>query len=931
MGGSGTVGPRQFGAELAGLMQRAGLSPDDVVRRLRRSGELVGRSSLYDWRNGRHLPDSPDVLLAVVRLCRDAATSRGSATELPHADDEYWKQLLAGAKLARDGQTPGRSPGLATSLRPAAATHGLPADVASFTGRRDELERVLRAPRDRAAGGVVQINAIDGMAGIGKTAFAIHVAHRLSSRYPDGQMFLRLHGHTPGQQPVRPAEALATLLLATGITAQQIPPGLDARQQLWRDRMTGKKVLLVLDDATGSDQVRPLLPGTSDALVLVTSRRRLAALSEALPITLETLAAEEAARLFTRLTGRPGLAEADSGAVAEIVALCGHLPLAVTLMAGQLKHHPRWNVSDLADGLAAARGRLASMKAENISVRAAFDSSYHDLAPGQQQLFRQLGLHPGSDIDAYAAAALVGTDPDTALDRLDDLYSHHLIDEPSRGRYRFHDLIRDHARDLAEEDEPAQRAAATARLLNFYLNAATTAARNIDLRNAFATSPEGPVPPIPDLSTRDKAAAWLSAERLNLHAAITHAADNGLHGIAADTGAAMHEFLIVHGDWEEARDISLLRGASARQLGDRKREADSLLDLGTMEYLVGNSLRANQVNSEVLQLYQDLGDPRGEARALASLVGLSADHTVGTYNRVANDERRILAIYQELGDKLGQADTLLSMGITCGTLGNYADAVACEQRALQLYHEAADPAGEANAINNLGWIHMMTGDISAGLARMKQALQRYRMLGSKRGEASVLIDIGTLRRLTGDYQAAISSHRSSLRLYRELGDRHGEAVALNNLGASLQANGNRRAARLSIEEALEMLHDRYDHGDKLEKAAALNNLGGLLLEFGVPEEAAASYDQALRESREISAPYEEARAYEGMGQCRLLSGQPEDARRMLFQALEIYQRIGSPYTSGAELVVNRIEGSWPRGQGKTPGPPPSGRGMRPGA
>src|SRR6266568_8225098 len=250
--------------------------------------------------------------------------------------------------------------------QPAVALRTLPRDTAAFTGRTSELDRLAAAICDTsAAGGVVGIYAVDGMAGIGKTAFAVHAAHQLASRFPDGQIFLRLHGHTAGQRPVDPAGALATLLLTTGVAPQQIPPGLEARSAAWRGHLAGKKLLVVLDDAAGSDQVRPLLPGGEGCLVLVTSRRRLTALEEAAPISLGTLPPGEAADLLVRLAGRPGL-QPGHRAVAEVTGLCGYLPLAIRLVAAGLRHHPAWTVIDLAAELGNARDRLAAMQAEDV-------------------------------------------------------------------------------------------------------------------------------------------------------------------------------------------------------------------------------------------------------------------------------------------------------------------------------------------------------------------------------------------------------------------------------------------------------------------------------------------------------------------------------------------------------------------------------------
>lgn len=335
----------------------------------------------------------------------------------------------------------------------------LPRDIGSFTGRQGELRRLIRAVSGRVAtGGVVGIHAIDGMAGIGKTALAVHAAHRLAARFPDGQIFLPLHAHTPGQQPVDPTEALATLLLTLGVAPAQIPADVVARELLWRDRLAGKKVLLVLDDAVGPAQVDPLLPGTAGSLVVITSRRRLVGVEDAVSISLDILAPAEAAELFLRVAARPDLTPTDAG-VAEVTRLCGYLPLAIRLVAGRL-HRPSWALADVAVELAAARDRLAAIDAGQRVVAAAFDLSYRDLTDEQRQVFRRLGLQPGVDIDAYALAALSETSVAAARGHLEDLYDLHLLDEPVRGRYRLHDLLRDYARTLAATDPPAESGAA---------------------------------------------------------------------------------------------------------------------------------------------------------------------------------------------------------------------------------------------------------------------------------------------------------------------------------------------------------------------------------------------------------------------------------------------------------------------------------------
>jgi len=292
----------------------------------------------------------------------------------------------------------------------------------------------------------------------------VHAAHRLAGAFPDGQFFLPLHAHTAGQRPVDPADALASVLLAAGVAAAQIPPGLEARAGRWREQVAGKKILLLLDDAAGHEQVRPLLPGAAASLVLVTSRRRLALLQDAAVVGLDVLPPDQAATLLARLAGRAEIRPGDP-AVAEISRLCGYLPLAIGMIASQLRHHPAWTAGQLADGLAYARDRLALMHAGNLPVAAAFGLSYADLTAGQQRLFRRLGLVPGPDFDARAAAALDGTSLEQARHHLDELYNQHLLTESAPGRYRMHDLLREHARALAGADDPAGSDTATGRLL----------------------------------------------------------------------------------------------------------------------------------------------------------------------------------------------------------------------------------------------------------------------------------------------------------------------------------------------------------------------------------------------------------------------------------------------------------------------------------
>jgi transcriptional regulator with XRE-family HTH domain/tetratricopeptide (TPR) repeat protein len=626
-----------------------------------------------------------------------------------------------------------------------AATRTLPRDAASFTGRQRELRELMVAVTGAAdAGGIVTIHAIGGMAGVGKTAFAVHAAHQLADRFPGGPIFLPLHGHTPGQQPVDPADALASLLLATGVAAAGIPPGVAARMALWRDRLAERQLLLVLDDAVGSEQVQPLLPGSGGSLVLVTSRRHLSALEDVTAISLDTLPPEEAAGLLVRLAGRPGLGTGDPG-VREIIRLCGFLPLAIGMVARQLRHHPAWSAASRAAELAAAVDRLELMATEHLSIAAAFDLSYADLSSNLQRLFRRLGLHPGSEVDGYAAAALDGTGLAAGRRGLEALYDQYLLTEIAQGRYRMHDLIREHARTMAARIDPDRdRELATARLLDYY---SRTAAR-ADALIARQTRPgppaaAGAIPAaVPALAGQEQALAWARAERAGLLACLDHAADTGRPARVIALTAGLAGLLRRDGPWAEANGRHEAAVQAARQLGDRLGEANALNDLASMRMDTGDYQAANHATEQALGIYRDLGNRLGEANALRVLGfvrWLTADIPAA-----AQTFEQILGIYRDIGDRLG----------------------------------------EANALGDLGKVRWATGDYPAAARAGEQALDIYRDIGDRIGEASVLNDLGITRQ-TSDYPAAAQNHEQALDIYRDLGDRLGQALP----GARPSADG----------------------------------------------------------------------------------------------------------------------------------------------
>ncbi len=786
----------------------------------------------------------------------------------------------------------------------AAATRTLPRDLVSFTGRQRELEQLVEAAVGAAGpGGVVGIHAIGGMAGVGKTALAVHAAHRLADRFPAGQIFLPLHGHTPGQLPVDPADALASLLLTAGVPAGQIPAGPEARMALWRDRLAGRQLLLILDDAASSEQVRPLLPGSGGSVVLVTSRRHLSALEDATAISLDTLPPEEAAGLLVRLAGQPGLTQ-DDPAVSEMTRLCGYLPLAIGMVARQLHHHPAWSVAGRAAELAGAVDRLELMATENVSVAAAFDLSYADLAGDQQRLFRRLGLHPGPDIDAFAAAALDGTGLGAARRGLEALYDQHLLSEPAQGRYRMHDLIREHARALAGSLDPgSDREQATEQLLDYYQHAAALADALLarQARPAPASAAGTRPPAVPALAGREQALAWARAERANLIACLDHATGTGQHARIIAFTARLAALLRHDGPWVEAltRHAAALR--AAQHLGDRPGQAGALTNLGGVRLLTGDYPGAAGALEEALGIYQDLGDRSGQAWALTNLGDVR--RLTGDYRGAARALEEALSICRDLGDRLGQATALNYLGRMRRQAGDYRGAAGALEEALGISRDIGDRRGQATALSSLGDVRQLAGNYPGAARDLEEALGIHRDLGNRLGQANALASLGIVLRLTGDYPGAARDLEEALGISRDLGDRLGQANALLFLGAVRRATGDYPGAARDLEEALAIYRDLGDRGGEVE---ALNEAGTLRRVCGDLRQAGSCHQQALDLARQIGSSWDEAHAVAGLGRCAMAADHTAEAEHRLRQALEIFQRIGAAEAAGVSADLQAL-------------------------
>ncbi|MGW2563837.1 ATP-binding protein [Streptomyces sp. NPDC001514] len=763
------------------------------------------------------------------------------------------------------------------SPKPPAAVRALPPDVAEFTGRSAELAQLIEVDvRAR----VLAVYAVDGMAGVGKTALVTRAAHLLEHHFPDGQVFVRLHAHTPGRQPVDPSEILADLLTNSGIPPQLIPVSLDARAAMWRDRLADRKVLLILDDAASRSQIEPLLPASKDARVLITSRRLLA-LPGATLLPLGILPPEQAAQLFVRLSRRsPTASEAD--AVGDIVSHCGYLPLAITLLAARLAHRQKCSISQFAAEFAEfaeAQDRLEAFEAEELPVATAFALSYRDLTADQKHLFRRIGLHPGSDIDAYAAAALDNILLGSARRQLSALYTYRLLDEPAPGRYRMHDLVREYARNLAAQDHAEDCQSATDRLLTHFCQAAESANRHLGRRPrpgapALSTRP----PAAPALATRDDALAWMRTERSNLIACIHHAGVSNRHSHVVQLTGAMAAFLHQEGPWPEAAVLHRNAAVAAHHNADLLGEANSLFDFAVAQHLTGDYRSATEALERALTLYRTRS-PLGEAGALSEL---------GTVRRLTRDhevaqqlQEQALVIYRNCSDRQGEADTLQELGRLRFQTGDHRALADLMSEALEIYHLVGDHRGEARAFHGLGAAEYQKGNHAAASTLFQQALELSRAFGFRLIEANTLFDLSHVRYRTGDSPAAIELLERAVELYRDLGFTLGEANAAYDLGILHHLTDEYPTAVALLERAVKLYRKL---GSGIVECNALYDVGRLRYRIGDRAGAVAALEEALTQYRDLGHTEWEAEVRSAMGTLLAQPAGPHMARALYERA-----------------------------------------------
>jgi DNA-binding SARP family transcriptional activator len=702
--------------------------------------------------------------------------------ELAHAHARVLRQEVPAVHLR---------PGPAV-VHPVAVPRQLPRDPGAFVGRERE-SAALRTLAAQAAGTAL-ICVIDGVAGVGKTALALHAGRRLAASFPDGQLYADLCGFGP-RQPIPAAEALTGFLRALGADPAAIPAALDEQAAMYRSLLAGKHLLIVLDNAADPGQVRPLLPGAPGSLVLVTSRGRMSGLTArdgAVRLTLGPLAQAEATLLLGTIVG-PARVRAEPGAVTDISMRCSYLPLALRIAADRAASRPRLTLSDLAGQLAAAHDRLDVLNADEddaTAIRAVFSWSYRALKPGAARMFRLLGLHTGPDISVPAAAALAGTGAAEARYLLELLADAHLIDEALPGRYRLHDLLRAYAAERAHAAEsPESRGSALRRILVWYLHTADHADRLLVPGRRHA--PTGPAPPGCEplaFTCYEQAVAWCDAEHANLIAAIRLAAETGHDDVAWMFPVAMRGFFDLRKPWPEWLACASIAVAAARRGGDRGGQAWALDCLGHAYSGLGRFEDALECYLEARGIRRETGDRWGESANSANNLGCTY-LDLHRYNRALECFKQVLAAARAAGSKYVESLALINLGETYSGLGQLGEALRYSQRALDVAREIGYRQAERMALSDLARTYRTMRQPGKARSCYRQALAVCRQAGDRHGEAETLRDFGDLSGDTGLPEAARKSWCQALAIANDLGDSRAAAAIRDRLERQRRRGG----------------------------------------------------------------------------------------------------------------------------------------------
>lgn len=741
----------EAGTALGRMLRRqrteAGLTQQEVAERSGLSMRTVG--NLERGSSRRPYPAS------VRRFARAVGMSGSAAEE------------LIGLSRRRDRPADGGGP----PSVPLVVPRQLPAEVRHFVGRARELD-ILSTLLDKSADpGAMVISAVQGTAGVGKSALAVYWAHRAADRFPDGQLYMDLRGFDPAADPVRPADAVGRFLDALGVPGSQVPSGTGAKLDLYRSLLASRRMLVVLDNARDAAQVRPLLPGGRACAVVVTSRSQLTslvAMEEALPVPLDVLTVPEARELLSRRLGEDRVA-ADPAAATELAELCARLPLALASAAADAALHPGMPLRALVTRLRDAAGRLNALDAGlDASVRAVFWCSYQHLPEAARYMFRLLGVHPGPDITAPAAASLAGAGPDHARATLGRLTEANLLAEYAPGRFRFHDLLRVYAGERARaEDSLAQRRAAMGRALDHYLHTAYSAALALQPnRDAMNLRPPQPgVTPEP-IAVYDQAMAWLEAERQVLLAVSEHAASNGFDSHAWQLPLCLAEFFDRRGYWRSYPSLQRAALAAARRLGDLEAQALVHRLIGRSALLLGSHRDAEYHYDQALSLYRQLGDRAGQARVHLG-IGFSREQQ-GQYREALTHCTQALDLYRAVGDRDREAVTLNDVGWCHAKLGDYLQALTCCRKAVSLHREHGDKHSEAHALDSVGYACHHLGRYAEAISCYQQALDLFEELGDRLNQAEILGHLSDTYEARGELLLAAAARKQSAAIHDEL-------------------------------------------------------------------------------------------------------------------------------------------------------------------
>jgi tetratricopeptide (TPR) repeat protein len=752
--------------------------------------------------------------------------------------------------ITRAGQTEPALPGL------------LPRDVPAFTGRDGELARLAGL----AGGGRVVVSAIGGTAGVGKTALAVHAAHRLLGQFPGGHLYADLRGYTAGQDPAGPGEVLEVFLRRLGVSAEEVPATVDERSGMLRQVLAGRRVLMVLDNARSEGQVRPLLPGAGGSLVLVTSRSVLPGLEVDERISLDTLPPDEAAAMFAGVIGSARAGE-EPGAVAEVAGLCGRLPLALRIAGQILAAHPAWPVAKLAGMLAGEQGRLARLGAGDLQVRAAFGVSYARLAEEDARLFRLLGLHPGPDFTAESAAALAGTGAEAAGPVLDRLAGAHLVTEDASGRFGMHDLLRLYAHASCQEtDSPADREAAEARLVTYYTGLAGFLDSCVNPRQRPAAEQAAERDGGTLLSMREALAAF-QAERPGLLAALGLAVQRGWDEQVQRLSYTTMDSLSILRYLDDLLTVLEAALAAARRAGDRVAEGRALTNLGSAHQELRRFAEAVDCYQQSLAIFRDTGNRQGEGMALGNL-GV-AYQELRRLEEAVDCHRQALAIKRETGDRQSEGWTLNNLGSAYGELGRFAEAVGCHQESLAIFRETGDRYGEGTTLDGLGSAYQDLGRFAEAVDCYQQSLAICRETGDRHGEGTTLNNLGLAYQQLRRFEEAVGCFQQSLAIFRETGDRYGEGTTLDGLGGAYQDLGRFEEAVGCCQQSLAI---KRETGDRHGEGRTLTGLGMAYRELREPGRAAECW-------REGAAAMRDAGDREEAGRLEQLAADSRPRRR----------------------------------------------------